>query len=535
MNRHCSELEHLIRQENAGPGFSAISALLNCHNAHKIADYLKIVVYQTDLRGRWLFLNEAWHSLTGYTTAESIGRSIFEFVPPGDRAYMESELRTLQTEKSDDYRRKEARIVSKDGNIIHVEVHGQLIKNRHEGEGFIIGMLIDISERKNIEEQLCMTRRRKEFLLNALPVVFYAVDGYPDQLRTQWVSDSVGKISGFPAEYYLKHPFFWESRLHPDDRERVLSEAVQTAVRGHTEIEYRLQHADGSYRWLLDQAICVNNEHGQTKEIIGCWLDITDRKQAEEALIETQEQLLQAHKLESVGRLAGGVAHDFNNLLTAIIGNAGLMQMNLQPDDPQQEYVHNILEASNRAADLVRQLLAFARKQVIEPKRLDINCTLSAIKNILERLPGENIELKMSLSPELPAVQIDPVQLEQVVLNLVVNARDAMSGGGQILIETKQLTMNEFTVPNRSDFEPGPYVMLAVHDTGTGIAPADLPHIFEPFFTTKEVGKGTGLGLATCYGIIKQAKGHIAVQSELHHGTVFRIYLPAMIREAGEN
>jgi len=534
MNRLYDELEHR-RQENADWGLPTANALFNGCQVHKIADDLKIVIYQTDLQGRWLFLNEAWHSLTGYTVEESIGKSILEFVPPDDRDSLEGELYLLLTGKSEEYSRRETRIVGKDGRIIFIESHGRLIKNHPEDPGFILGLIIDISEPKQIREQLNETRQRQEFLLNALPVVFYAVDGYPDRLRTQWVSDSVEKISGFPAEYYLKHPFFWESRLHPDDRMRILSEVVQTTVRGHTEIEYRLQHADGSYRWLLDQAIRVTDENGQTKEIIGCWLDITDRKQAEEALKETQEQLLQAQKLESVGRLAGGVAHDFNNLLTAIIGNAGLMQMNLQPDDPQQEYIHHILEACSRASDLVRQLLAFARRQVIEPTQIDINLTLSTIKSILERLPGENIELEMLLSPDLPTVLIDPVQLEQVVLNLVVNALDAMPDGGRLLIETKPLTINESTVSNRSDLEPGTYVMLAVHDTGTGIAPAAQPHIFEPFFTTKEVGKGTGLGLATCYGIIKQAKGHIEVQSELRHGTVFRIYLPAIIREVGEN
>jgi two-component system cell cycle sensor histidine kinase/response regulator CckA len=241
--------------------------------------------------------------------------------------------------------------------------------------------------------------------------------------------------------------------------------------------------------------------------------------------------LLQAQKLESIGRLAGGVAHDFNNLLTAIIGNAGLMQMSLKPGDPQGEYIDQILAASNRAADLVRQLLTFARKQVIEPKRFNINETLTHTRVMLQRLLGEDIELAMLLDQGLMEVEMDPVQLEQIVLNLAVNARDAMPSGGQLLIETKNLFWNEAMTAHLTELRPGRCVMLAVSDTGSGIKQENLQNIFEPFFTTKEVGKGTGLGLATCYGIIKQANGHIEVQSELHHGTVFRIYLPAIIDE----
>lgn len=247
--------------------------------------------------------------------------------------------------------------------------------------------------------------------------------------------------------------------------------------------------------------------------------DVTERR-------DLEEQLRQAQKMEAVGKLAGGVAHDFNNLLTAILGHAEMAQGDVGSNESARGNIAEITRAASRAADLTRQLLAFARRQIIEPRIVDLNGLVVNVDRLLRRLLGEDIELVTVLDPELWRVKIDPGQFEQVLVNLVVNARDAMPTGGTLVIETRNVHLDEEFARQHATVQPGPHVLLAVSDTGTGMDEEVLAHIFEPFFTTKEVGKGTGLGLATCYGIVKQNKGSIWVHSEKGVGTTFRIYLP---------
>src|SRR5581483_4051495 len=250
------------------------------------------------------------------------------------------------------------------------------------------------------------------------------------------------------------------------------------------------------------------------------------RKAAEEALRQSEEQLRQAQKIEAVGRLAAGVAHDFNNVLTAIMGHSELLLRQLDADDPRRKNAEQIEKAAGTAAALTRQLLTFSRKQVIEPRVLKLNAVVLNMENMVRRLIGEDIEFRTVLDPAAGHIQADPCQIEQVIMNLAVNARDAMPNGGKLTVTTASITVDKSQLHNFPDLCARDYVMLAIADTGTGMSDEVKAHLFEPFFTTKPAGKGTGLGLATCFGIVKQNTGHISVQSELGKGTAFKVYFP---------
>lgn len=269
-------------------------------------------------------------------------------------------------------------------------------------------------------------------------------------------------------------------------------------------------------------------ENGVPVAVQGSARDITERKRAEEALRESQFQLQQSQKLEAIGQLAGGVAHDFNNMLTAIIGYTDLSLRRVGLENPIRRNLEETKKAAERAASLVRQLLAFSRKQILEPKVLDLNDVVKDMEKMLTRLIGEDIKLATRLDPDLGSVKADPCQVEQIIVNLVVNARDAMPRGGRVTIETTNTTLDDQIMLKHVSTKPGEYVMLAVSDTGSGMDQETQRRIFEPFFTTKDVGKGTGLGLSTVYGIVKQSDGYIWVYSEPGLGTMFKVYLPRM-------
>ena len=270
----------------------------------------------------------------------------------------------------------------------------------------------------------------------------------------------------------------------------------------------------------------IRDRNGNIVAGLVIFYDVTEHKRLE-------QQLLQSQRMEAVGRLAGGIAHDFNNFLTVIIGHSQLLIDRLASNDPMRTDIQEVEKCAQHAADLTRQLLAFSRKQILQPKVLDLNAIVANLEKMLRRLIGEDVELTVRLNPSLGRVKTDPGQVEQIIVNLAANARDAMPGGGKLTIETANADLGDLYAGQHADVAPGQYVMLAVSDTGAGMDRETQARIFEPFFTTKERGKGTGLGLATVYGIVKQSQGHIWVYSEPGHGSTFKVYLPR-IEEAAE-
>jgi PAS domain S-box-containing protein len=336
--------------------------------------------------------------------------------------------------------------------------------------------------------------------------------------RFAYASPSVGRLFGYaPTELLGENAFDY---VAPADVERVRAAFRKAVAGGAAEIreEYGFRHKDGSWR-TLESVVSNLLDNPAVAGIVINSRDVTERRTLE-------SQFRQAQRLEAVGRLAGGVAHDFNNVLTAIAGYSDLLLEDLDARDPKRQDVEEIRAAAQRAATLTRQLLAFSRKQVLQSRVLDLNAVVQALEKMLQRLIGEDVELVFSPGADLRPVRADPGQIEQVILNLAVNARDAMPRGGKLTIETANVELDATYVRDHHGAVPGRYVLLAVSDTGVGMEPETRSHIFEPFFTTKEPGKGTGLGLATVYGIVKQSGGYVWVYSEPGRGATFKIYLP---------
>jgi PAS domain S-box-containing protein len=381
-----------------------------------------------------------------------------------------------------------------------------------------------INDRKQAEEKLQESRRQYRNLVEGTPDLITRVD---TEGRLIFVNHAVQKIYGLPPEECIGRMAF--DFIHPDDRESTIV-AFNAWTQSNEDIfthENRQVGISGPDHHHMAWTIrAERDEKGTVTGFASSARDITDSKHNQEEKDKLEEQLQQAQKMESVGRLAGGVAHDFNNMLTVIMGHAELGLMKIGPGDPLFARLKEISKTAARSADLTRQLLTFARKQPVAPKVLDLNETVSGMLKMLQRLIGENLHLTWQPAADLWQTKIDPSQVDQIMANLCVNARDAIEDTGRITIETENCTIDAGYCSNHQEAVPGDYVRLSVSDDGTGMDRETQAHIFEPFYTTKEVGKGTGLGLATVYGAVKQNNGFINIYSEPGHGTTFSIYLP---------
>ncbi|MCC6575028.1 MAG: PAS domain S-box protein [Planctomycetes bacterium] len=464
--------------------------------------------------GRIVYVSDAVERVLGYKPAELVGIVAMGLVHPDDSARGSAELADL-AQRPGAMLTDTVRVKRKDGrwrwmecnvtNAIHEPAIGGMVVNYR-----------DVTERFEGEEALRAAEARYRKLVN------YSNDGLlmgDAQGNTQFASPSVENILGFAAGELIGVNVF--SLIHPDDQSRT-QELQQLIVRSPSvgfPATFRVKRKDGRYVWV--DCVCTNwlAEPG-INALVANFRDITAR-------IELEQQLQQAVKMDAIGRLAGGVAHDFNNLLTAITGFTQMLIPRLASDALGKNYASQVAQAADRAAALTRQLLAFSRRQILQPVVLDLNARVHEIEKLIRRLIGEDIELNIVTSSNLNSVAADPGQVDQVLMNLAVNARDAMPRGGRLTIETANVTLDEAYARMHKDCRPGPYVMLAVSDTGVGMDAPTRARLFEPFFTTKEKGQGTGLGLATVYGIVKQSGGNIWVYSEVGHGTTFKIYLPA--------
>jgi PAS domain S-box-containing protein len=342
-------------------------------------------------------------------------------------------------------------------------------------------------------------------------------------------------VTGYSSEEYEADPYLWYRMVHQDDRESVIKHAERViSGEGMHSLEHRIIHKSGDIKWVRNTPVPRHDQEGNLIAYDGLIVDITERKKAEEEKLRLQEQLLQSQKMEAVGLLAGGVAHDFNNILTAIIGYANIVKMKMRTEDPQKNLLDQILRSSERGANLIQSLLAFSRKQLISPKPTDLNIIIRNVQKLLSRVITEDIEMKVVLDERNLTVMADSGQMEQILMNLATNARDAMPNGGALTLRTELTNIEESFIKQYGFGDRGEYALLSVTDSGSGMDEKTKERIFEPFFTTKDVGRGTGLGLAMVYGAIKQNGGFITVDSEPGKGATFNLYLPLIKTEARE-
>lgn len=481
------------------------------------------VLWEWDLKNNLVWWNENLQKVFGYRKkniepgVESWSRNIH----PADYERVFGSIQKV-IESGQNYWTSEFRYRRSDGEYAYVLDRGYVERDSKGKSVKMIGAMTDITKRKKAENDL---RESKERLAIAQQVA--EIGSFDWNLHTNEIitSKQLEKIYGADENFNNSYDY-WLRFVHPDDVLRVERDMNRVIEEGELDNEFRIITGSGDIRWIHSHIKVFRDDADQPYRIVGINIDITKRRNAEEALRKSEEQLRQSQKLESVGRLAGGIAHDFNNMLTAINGYSDLILRTLAEDSPLRRKVIEIKKAGERSAQLTQQLLAFSRRQILQPKLIDLNQIVSDMSQMLNRLIGEDIQLSIDLLEDTCCVEADPGQLSQVLMNLVINSRDAMPEGGKLRICTDSVKMTEKDVANHPPMVSGHYVILGVEDTGSGIDDETLQYIFEPFFTTKKAGMGTGLGLATVYGIVKQSGGYIWVESEPGRGTNFRVFLP---------
>jgi two-component system, cell cycle sensor histidine kinase and response regulator CckA len=534
----------LIRDDHGKPQCIAASAV-DMTAQHKAAaklveseekyrnlvEGLNDAVYRMTLpEGRYDYFSSSAEDVFGYTREEFINNPLLiqSIIHPDSAGYFEDKWKELSegiVQETYEYK-----IIDPEGNERWIVQSNKAIFDDSGQIKAIEGLCRNITERKQAEVLL---REKTDLLQNITDHMFDLV-AITDLSGVFSYAGPSHRILGFEPEELLGTSVF--DYVHPDDAGYIAKEFAELSANPAPEVtrtvEYRQRCADGNYKWLETKGKFLFSDDLIPYALFFSSREITERKRAAEEQQKLHTQLQQAMKMEAVGRLAGGVAHDFNNLLTSITGNVQLSLMDLSPGDPMEDSLTEIAQAADSAASLTRQLLAFSRKQLIEPKVLNLNELVVSLHKMLTRLIGEDIRLKTIPGKQLGSVKIDPGQIEQILVNLAVNARDAMPDGGKLIIETANTELDEDYCRLHPHSKLGAHVMLAVSDTGIGMNDEVKSHLFEPFFTTKPKERGTGLGLATIYGAVKQAGGSVEVYSEEGEGTTFKIYLPLVAEKA---
>jgi two-component system cell cycle sensor histidine kinase/response regulator CckA len=471
-----------------------------------------ILIAEVDT-GEILDANQRAQELLGLPLEKIIGMHQSQLHPPAEAERYRDIFRTHS--EVGGIMDEEMFVVDSRGRRIPVEISASATEVR--GKKLMQGIFRDLTERRRAAEALRQSEEKYRLLVNQIPAVVYK--GYAD-----WSLDcfdrKIEAITGYAKEEFDSRRKTWRDLIFPEDIEQA-KKRFREALKGDGSYvtEHRIRKKGGEVRWVQARNRIIRDAAGKVDYISGVFFDITERK-------ELSDQLIKAQRMEAVGILAGGLAHDFNNLLTAIMGYGEIMMMDLRKEDPFSAYIQEITKAASRGASLTNQLLAFSRKQILQPQVVNLNEVVVDMDKMLRRLIGEDIELITVIDQKLGWVKADPGQIEQIIMNLAVNARDAMPNGGSLTLETANVHLDQAYARSHVGVNPGPHVMLAVSDNGVGMDAETVSRIFEPFFTTKESGKGTGLGLATVYGIIQQSGGHIWVYSEPGKGTTFKVYLP---------
>ena len=468
-----------------------------------------------------VYVNDAFERRTGYKREEVIGQT--PRILQGPKTQRDELDRIRNALEKWQPVRSELINYTKSGEEFWLELDIVPLANEKGWFTHWISVERDITARKQADLALQSNEERFRLVAKAAGSAIWDWDAITNQ---QWWGDGLRDIFGHDADPSGKVPTIWRRHVHSDDLERVDAslDRLVTGQDNSLRLQYRFQRANGSWAVVEDNAFAMHDDAGKVSRVLGAMTDITEHK-----LLE--ERLDQAQKMEAVGQLTGGVAHDFNNLLTIILGNAEILEEELKGQPNLKILAKMSLDAADRGADLTKRLLAFSRKQALEPKVLDVAQLIQGMDSLLRRTLPENINIEIVRSGGLWKIEADAPQLESALLNLAVNARDAMPDGGSLTIEMANAMLDDDYVAMEPDVASGQYVVIVVTDTGTGIAPDVLARVFEPFFTTKEVGKGSGLGLSMVFGFVKQSGGHIRVYSELNEGTAIKMYFPRTLTE----